>query len=254
MSDDAFFNGLSPDMPDADRRFFLGAGIAGLVGAGGLGAGLSAAQRAPGPGSWNQGAEISEWRGVIARDPFPMLRTRDMDGAPRTALLGTNGKCGVRDRLAGYEGRFVVIRGSLISRGRHAMIAVADGPDWIAADDPTSSDPSLAFGDWTDLGETELRGEILDTKCWFGAMRPGEGKPHKACATLCIRGGMPPGFYVTDVARQSRLMLLVDEAGAAHGPDLLPYVADPVSLSGRIAAYADLTYVQIRLSDVVRLV
>ncbi|MEO0983699.1 MAG: hypothetical protein AAFX03_13720 [Pseudomonadota bacterium] len=253
MSDhDDFFNGLAPDMPAADRRFFLGAGLFGVLTAGGLGYALAAEQAAPGPGSWNQGAVTSEYRGLVTADPFPMLRTLDIDGAPRTALLACLGKCGVQPRLSAFGERQVVVRGSLIQRNRHAMIAVVDGMDWIEEAEG-AADPRLAFGDWTPLNDVSLKGEILDTKCWFGAMRPGYGKPHKACAALCIRGGLAPGFYVNDAARQSRLLVVVDERRQPHGEDLLPLVADPVRLDGQAFAFADMAFLSASLSDVERL-
>ena len=44
--------------------------------------------------------------------------------------------------------------------------------------------PGDTLTSWTEtaLGEATYRGEILDSKCWFGAMQPGQGKPHKSCA------------------------------------------------------------------------
>ena len=36
-----------------------------------------------------------------------------------------------------------------------------------------------------------LKGEIIDPKCYLGAMKPGGGKTHKACAMRCIAGGIP---------------------------------------------------------------
>ena len=40
--------------------------------------------------------------------------------------------------------------------------------------------------------DVTLSGEIIDPKCYFGAMKPGEGKIHKSCAIRCISGGTPP--------------------------------------------------------------
>jgi hypothetical protein len=77
------------------------------------------------------------------------------------------------------------------------------------------------------LGDVSLAGEILDSKCWFGAMRPSSGKVHKACASLCIRGGIPPAFFARGPANQGALMIMTT-GGRAHGPALLELVADPV--------------------------
>ncbi len=248
---DDFFNGLSPEMPKLDRRVFLGSGLALTAAAGGLGAAIGLAQRAYSPGTWDQ-AEQYELSGVVTASPFPLLRTADLDGTPRTVLLSCLGKCGVAPRLGSYANQPVLVRGSLIARGPHAMIAVIDGPDWI---EPLSAAPAseLAFGEMAEIGPADLNGEILDTKCWFGAMSPAEGKPHKACAALCIRGGLPPALYLKDASRERRLTLLVDADGGAHGDDLLPLVADPVRVSGRLYRRDDLIYFRAGLSRIRRL-
>ncbi len=43
-------------------------------------------------------------------------------------------------------------------------------------------------------GPKTLTGEIVDAKCFFGVMKPGHGKPHRACAIRCISGGIPAVF------------------------------------------------------------
>ena len=60
-----------------------------------------------------------------------------------------------------------------------------------------------------------LRGEIVDSKCFLGVMVPGEGKTHKDCASLCLRGGIPPAFVVRDREGRSALLLLVSESGGS---------------------------------------
>ena len=38
------------------------------------------------------------------------------------------------------------------------------------------------------------RWEIVDSKCFLGVMTPGAGRTHSACASLCLRGGIPPAL------------------------------------------------------------
>lgn len=235
---DTFFIGWA-DTPAPDRRFFLGAGIGLTLAAAAGAAGLGALQSPPGPGQWDQ-ADVREWSGVVTASPYPMLRTRDLDGAPRTMLLSCLGKCGVGPLLAGYSGRSVVITGSLIQRGRHGMIAVNELGEWIRTVDQPP-EPALDFSEPEDLGEVDLAGEILDSKCWFGAMRPSQGKVHKSCASLCIRGGIPPAFFARDRKNRSALMILTRNDRAC-GDSILPYVADPVRITGRIRRRADLVF------------
>jgi hypothetical protein len=234
--DDDFFVGYAPS-PVTDRRFFLAAGLALTAGAAGLAAVVAKLQRPPGPGSWDM--TVRDWTGVITAKPYAMLRTADLDGSPRMVLLSCLGKCGVAALIGAYEAQTVRIKGSLIARGRHAMIAVPElEPDWIAPS-PAVDAGALGFPKPEFITDVDLAGEILDSKCWFGAMRPSEGKGHKACASLCIKGGIPPAFFARDTKGRQALMILTDDA-AAHGPELLPYVADPVRVKGRVSRWGDL--------------
>jgi hypothetical protein len=245
----SFFIGWA-ETPDPDRRFFLKAGLGLTLGTAGLASGLAALQTPPGPGMWNQGA-VREWRGIVTNTPYAMLRTFDLGGGPRTALLSCLGKCGVAARIGSLSGKAVVITGSLIQRGRHSMIAVNEMGEWIREDD-AAVDPALAFPEPEPLGNISLAGEILDSKCWFGAMRPSEGKVHKACASLCIRGGIPPAFFVRDKANRSALMIMVDQ-GRPYDDRLLPYLADPVRVSGQLARTGDLLLLDASVKDFERI-
>ena len=180
-----------------------------------------------------------------------MLRTHDLGPGPRTALLSCLGKCGVAARIGALANQPVVVTGSLIQRGRHSMIAVDEGGDWIRHDDQAAADPGLRFGARESLGEARLAGEILDSKCWFGAMRPSVGKVHKSCASLCIRGGIPPAFYARGPGQQSQLLIMTD-GGRACGPELLALIADPVRAQGRIYREADLLYFDVSVPTIQR--
>ena len=83
-------------------------------------------------------------------------------------------------------------------------------------------------------------------------MRPAEGKVHKACAALCIRGGIPPAFFARGSDGQGALMIMTDR-GRAHGPGLLPWVADPVRVSGSIQRVGDLLVLDVPLARIQRL-
>lgn len=249
MSKDDFFIGWAKT-PDVDRRFMLGAGLSIITGTAAVGIGIAARQRPVGPGTWAMG-EVREWRGIAAAEPYGMLRTRDLDGTERTALLACQGKCGVSAKIGALAGKPVVVKGSLIQRNAHAMIAVIDGLDWIR-EDPEGSIDGLAFPDPEPLMQVTLSGEIMDTKCWFGAMRPARGKIHKSCASLCIRGGLPPAFYVRDLQDQTALLVMTS-GGYGHNTDLLPYVAEPVSITGQVQRFGDLFLLDAPVSAIKRL-
>lgn len=249
MSEDEFFIGWA-ETPDKDRRFFMMAGLGLITATGATAGGLAAFQRSGGRGLWTAG-DIREWRGVVTAEPYGMLYTTDIDGTQRTALLGCQGKCGVKARIGALAGKPVIVRGSLIQRGAHAMIAVIDGINWIEED--IQGNPSLyAAPTSSHLKAVTLRGQILDTKCWFGAMKPAAGKVHKACASLCIRGGIPPGFYAQDMHKQKALMILTDQ-GDSFGADILEYVADPVEITGTLRQQGDVVFYDTSATQIKRI-
>ncbi|MCR9196640.1 MAG: hypothetical protein NXH88_18015, partial [Hyphomonas sp.] len=90
MSDDDFFIGWAKT-PQIDRRFMMAAGLSVITGTTAVGIGVAARQRPVGPGTWNMG-NVREWRGIATAEPYAMLRTLDLDGTERTALLGCQGK------------------------------------------------------------------------------------------------------------------------------------------------------------------
>lgn len=248
---DTFFVGWSNEMPKVDRRFMLGASVALIAGSAGLGAALARYHNAPGDGVWNQG-EVRAWTGFLVASPYPMLRTLELDGAPRTAFLATSGKTAVRLPPA-LIGGGVTVTASLIERDRHAILAAVDARDWITPFAQTLP-PSLHHWPEEDRGPVALVGEILDAKCWFGAMRPGYGKTHKACATLCARGGLPLAFCATgDCGDGGEAPLFLNANGQPHGRAILPYVADPVFATGRLVQVGDVVQFRADIASIHRL-
>ena len=82
-------------------------------------------------------------------------------------------------------------------------------------------------------------------------MKPGGGKTHKACAALCISGGIPPMFVTRDGNGQETFYLLTTAASTrAHEPSMadrgpanrlvLPFVGEAVEVEGRLERHGDL--------------
>jgi hypothetical protein len=101
------------------------------------------------------------------------------------------------------------------------------------------------------LGEVNLAGEILASECGFGARRPSGGKVRKACASLCIRGGIPPAFIARGPGQKEALMIMIS-GGRAYGPDLLLLVGDPARLRGRVFRQGDLLVLDAPLAGIQR--
>ena len=84
------------------------------------------------------------------------------------------------------------------------------------------------------LGRWRLKGEICDGKCLAGAMRPGRGLSHKACANLCLIGGVPPVFVASGQVDGSEFFLLANKDGEPLPDKYLDYVAVYVQLDGDV--------------------
>ena len=95
-----------------------------------------------------------------------------------------------------------------------------------------------------------LRGEIVDPKCYLGAMKPGEGKTHKACAVRCISGGIPPTLVCWDASGKSTYYVLVDEDGEAANEVFLDVIGQPVEVTGTTYQLEDLVILQTSRSSV----
>jgi hypothetical protein len=83
------------------------------------------------------------------------------------------------------------------------------------------------------LGQVVVRGEIVDSKCHLGVMKPGEGPTHRDCAVRCLLGDIPPMLVPHDHAELGRLSLVSpDGRPFARGTDLS--AGRPVSVRGEL--------------------
>ncbi len=229
--------------PAVDRRFLLSALPAGLAASAG-GSWLIASQLDdPGAGAWHTNA-THQVSGVLTNHPYPMIRLADTR-APfgmRTVLVVAQGKCTSGLALENVSGQTVEASGVLIQRKDRQMLEVPlTLGDWLTvADASVENAQYLIAPEMESLGRAQLSGTIMDSKCFFGVMRPGRGKTHKACASLCIRGGIPPSFWARTRDGRESVLLMTDARGNAMPMDILPFVADSVEAEGEIVRVGDL--------------
>lgn len=199
-----------------------------------------------GDGYWAETPK--QFTGTLNRSPYPTLRVAE-NGAVRTYVVISDEKRGAEPHLAPFpDGASVKIQGYLIERSAVGMIQLAaTGQDVTAADAPAIAESPREIH-----GTATLEGEIVDSKCWLGVMRPGDGHIHKACAALCIRGGIPP-MFVTRAADAPAVMLLTQFDGSAVPPEkILDHVADRVRLGGVIERRGDIYLFKADLSTLAR--
>jgi len=89
------------------------------------------------------------------------------------------------------------------------------------------------------LGTFSIRGEIIDPKCYFGVMKPGEGKVHRDCAIRCILGGIPPMLSVSNEKGERNYYLLLGSNGEKMNEIVQPFVARPVEINATAVQYDD---------------
>ena len=137
--------------------------------------------------------DIRQFEGIFLARPAPHLvvvRPGETGGRAisRYVLVG-RGKSGPRIDTKGLHGKHVSVTGSLIYRDSQTLIAARSAKELAAPRSGESHEPGAGEA----LGSFTLRGEIIDSKCYFGTMRPGNTAVHRMCAVRCIDGGVPTG-------------------------------------------------------------
>lgn len=249
--DDApFYVGYLP-LPGAARRFLVPWLAANFVLLAAVGVVLAQQQRDPGDGAWDTATPVT-YEGVLTLDPYPLLHVMDAEEAegPLTVIPIEMAKLGSQERLADMGDRRVRLTGFPIRRGGRVVLGLEAGEGAVEAMGPAS--PADEFAPVA-LGTHTLVGEIVDPQCFLGAMKPGEGKPHKVCATLCITGGIPPVFVVRDEAGGTTTYLLMTADGGAFPPSHYGYIADAIEVAGAVERRGDLLVLLADLSSIRRL-
>ena len=179
-----------------------------------------------------------EFRGVLTNDPVPSLLVQRPGGADSAVgsssryLLVAPFKFGADELIAAHLGQHVSLRGSLIHRDDQTMLELEPG----SIEALEGSGPTPVEG--RSVGRHSYRGEIVDSKCFLGVMKPGNLKPHRACAANCIRGGIPPVLLVRTAAG-ARYLLLVDEDGSAVNDRVLDMIAEPIEVTGQVISHGE---------------
>lgn len=189
----------------------------------------------------------TELEGVLYRSPVPILKVNygnDASGEPviQSVLLINFLKFGADDLLDTYEERMgtlsgtkVKVRGTLIYYDGVTMLELTDKENaLIEFTEYSSPNPQRK-----DLGDMSFIGEIVDSKCYFGSMKPGYGKAHRACAVRCISGGIPPVLAVSNEEGEMTYLLMVGPKGEPINKTVLPFVGDLISIHGRVEQIDD---------------
>lgn len=245
MKDDEFYVGYMPEAPTRTasviKKTLACLGV--LVVS--IGAILVWSQKKFPPSEFEYGITTTV-DGYLFVDPVPHLAVplgTSADGSQlyENILLVGSGKAGAKDVVAAIA--HSANKTLVSSRVRLAgYLIYGDGKTilQITAEDNEKAEvspgmpPSLHTG--TSQGNLTVTGEVVDPKCYFGVMKPGEGKAHRSCAIRCISGGIPPVFHATG---STDYLILVDENFEPLNERILPEVGDEITLSGEVIVWDD---------------
>lgn len=222
--------GYVDETPPGIRRFVRRLAVGLVVLAAAVGLGLALLLERFDEGVFEYGT-VRDYSGELVVDPHPRLITAE--GPAEGYLLVGVGKHGLEvDAAPGLPwqsgtSRKIDLEGTLIRNPEAAMLEVhsfelsEQGGEGGAAEAPHSRGDAQT-----------LTGEIVDTKCYLGAMKPGRGKPHRDCASLCIRGGVPAALLVRMKGGERQLVHLMHSSGQPVGLAVLDWVGQPVEVTG----------------------
>jgi hypothetical protein len=214
-----FFVGYLP-LAKGLRGFLLAAAVFFVALCAGFGLALGTVQDDPRPGAFRFDLGRQTVTGVVEMTPYPVLRVTAGNALISAGDTLGEGKNGALDRARPLQGQLAQASGILLERGDLRMLQLNGGDRGLSAAD--SAAPSF---DTLPLGRWKLAGEICDGKCLAGAMRPGRGIAHKACANLCLLGDVPPVFVSSQPVDGEALLLITGPGDALLPPEAYDHVA-----------------------------
>ena len=194
--------------------------------------------------------KLSTIQGVVSVHPVPNIRIQKGDKTTMILLVGF-GKKGAMETVSQIEEKtgktlreqFVQLRGTRIyDHGKEILQITLDDNLTIEVLPMPENFPSLVT---ERLGNKHFEGEIVDPKCFFGVMKPGEGKPHRSCAIRCIAGGVSPVLTIKNEADDFVIL-----TGENINEEILPLVGDPVQLKGEVVVVDSWKIMQVDMSNV----
>ena len=214
-----------------------------------LGTVFASFQRPPGA-ALQAGVYGVRQTGLLLALPYPHLRTLNADGSFTTLLFTgwVKNNVSVPTEKTGHA---VTATGNRYERAGLQMLE--SGGDFEPAQNVSSADLArLTSVPNEDLGLVTLRGEIVDSKCYAGRMRPGVGHGHRACAQLCILGGIPPVLVTLGADGRETHYLLASTRGERVNEAVAPFAAEPVEVRGRLERRGDLQIVHLDPAEIRR--
>lgn len=186
--------------------------------------------------------------GVYSESPVPNLVSIVSGRLSEQYVLVSEGKHGTPREMAALDGEVIELSGTRIYREGMMMLELTSDP---VSESNLQRPPNLPESE--SLGPISLQGEIVDSKCFLGVMNPGAKTVHRACAELCIRGGIPPLLVVHDTNGGTWMAILTGSDGEAINHNVLPYIAQPVQIEGELISHGTLHEIRLDPDSIQRL-
>jgi hypothetical protein len=187
--------------------------------------------------------KLTEIKGIYYNDPVPVLKVYDKNHLSITIPLVGYGKHGAetaikeleKEKATSFNGKELTLKGTLLYGDGKTLLQIDKNDNPVVNIGGTSAFLPMK----KDLGTQTIKGEIIDPKCYFGVMKPGEGKVHRDCAIRCILGGIPPVLHVQNEKGESNYYLIVGPDGEKMNEAVQDFVAEPVSIEARVVQQDD---------------
>ncbi|MDX2305038.1 MAG: hypothetical protein NW226_19670 [Microscillaceae bacterium] len=183
--------------------------------------------------------KFTKIEGVIYKYPVPMLKVKIGENLYQNLLLVGFGKQDALPTLEYLEQQFgnleayrMVLNAEMVYYEGRTVLEVPFSQNKKI--DFKKLDKPLPPQKIESLGKVTLQGEIVDSKCYLGVMKPGFGKIHQSCGVRCISGGIPPMLVTQNGKGASNYFILIGAKGEPIGKDLLPFVGKAVKISGEL--------------------
>jgi hypothetical protein len=182
-------------------------------------------------------------KGIYYSEPVPLLKVTDKNNTSIFIPLVGYGKHGAATTILEWEKensislnrRQLTLTGTLLYNDGKVLMQVDKNSRPVLEAGTAIANPLVQ----KNLGRQTIRGEIIDPKCYFGVMKPGEGKVHRDCAIRCILGGIPPVLHVQNEKGEHHYYLLAAESNQGINEAVQDRVAEPVTIEGRLVQQDD---------------
>ena len=194
--------------------------------------------------------------GVVVEYPVFGLRTK-IEGKEETVPLVGFGKFDalpvlttIKERAQGMGTPLanlkVTLKGTILTYQNKTWMELTEGNESIIS---MEKGTQSYVQNIVTLNTQTISGEIVDPKCFFGAMNPAYSKIHRSCAIRCISGGIPPVLAIREQGVFTDYYFVVDQAGQPLNQSILQYVGMPLTLSGSIEQVDDWKLIKVNIKE-----